>query len=169
MALVTLADAKRHLRIDGDDQNADVLQKVEAASAAVLRHVKGRRIVVTELTASSTVATATTAVPHDLTTGDTVTVWGTVQPEYNGDFTVTVTDDTTFTYTVAGSPESPATGYIGLSTAQTWTAATVPVDVQHAVLLLLTEMYEQRGDSSDGGAASAVDRLLSPYRVPTMV
>lgn len=168
-ALVTMYQAKEHLRIVGSDQDADIAQKVDAASAAVLRHVKGRRIAVTELTSAGGVATVTTAVPHELATGDTVTIWGTSQPEYCGSFDVTVTDDETFTFDISGTPDSPATGYIGLTAPQTWTSETVPADIQHAVLLLLTTLYEHRGDSDPGDSWPAVDRLLTPYRIPTMV
>lgn len=167
--LITMYEAREHLRIADFEQDADIAQKVEAASAAVLRHVKGRRIDVTELTSAGGTATVTTAVPHGLTTGDTVTIWGTSQPEYCGSFAATVTSTTTFTFAVSGDPDSPATGYIGLSAAQTWTATTAPEDVRHAVLLLLTELYEHRGDSEGGNAWDAADRLLTPYRIPTMV
>jgi len=65
---------------------------------------------VTGITRSSQTATATTTGSHGLTTGDWVTMAGATQTEYNGVFQVTVTGGTTFTYTVAGSPATPATG-----------------------------------------------------------
>ena len=37
---------------------------------------------------------------------------GANETDYNGDFIVTVTDANTFTYTVSGSPATPATGTI---------------------------------------------------------
>lgn len=67
---------------------------------------------ITGITRSGTTATATTAVAHGLTSGDTVRVSGATQTEYNGDAVATVTGATTFTYTVAGSPATPATGTI---------------------------------------------------------
>lgn len=168
MALVTLAEAKRHLNVSDTAHDADVTQKMNAASAAILRYLSGRRIVVSELTSSGGVATVVTPVAHSLTTADTVTIWGTYQPEYNGTFTVTVTDANTFTFVVYGSPESPATGYVGLSTAPSWTDATVPDDVKHAVLLLLTAFYENRGESDEAGAWTAIGRLLSGHRIPAL-
>jgi hypothetical protein len=45
-----------------------------------------------------------------------VTIAGATQTEYNGTFTITVTGASTFTYPVAGTPATPATGTI---TAQT--------------------------------------------------
>jgi hypothetical protein len=49
---------------------------------------------------------------HGFTTGDVINVRGADQSEYNGDFTVTVTDANTFTFDVVGSPATPATGTI---------------------------------------------------------
>lgn len=65
---------------------------------------------VTSITRSGTVATATTAQAHGLVTGTKVTVSGAAQTDYNITATVTVTGATTFTYSVANSPATPATG-----------------------------------------------------------
>ncbi len=67
----------------------------------------GGKVKVSSITRSSTTATATTAQAHGLTTGDSVTISGATGTEYNGTFTVTVTDATHFTYTVSGTPTSP--------------------------------------------------------------
>jgi hypothetical protein len=40
MALITVEQAKHHLRIDYDDQNADLSMKVEQASAIVIDYLK---------------------------------------------------------------------------------------------------------------------------------
>jgi hypothetical protein len=66
---------------------------------------------VTSITRASTTATVT-ATAHGFTTGDQVNIRGATQTDYNGDFIVTVTDANTFTYTVSGSPATPATGTI---------------------------------------------------------
>jgi hypothetical protein len=63
----------------------------------------------TSLTRSGSTATATTPLPHALTTGNSVQISHAVQSEYNGVQTVTVTSPTTFTFSVAGSPATPAT------------------------------------------------------------
>jgi len=65
---------------------------------------------VTSITRSSTTATATTGASHGYTSGQTVRVSGADQAAYNGSFVITVTGVDTFTYTVAGSPPTPATG-----------------------------------------------------------
>lgn len=71
-------------------------------------------IAVTSITRSSSTATVTTSSAHGLTTGNAVTISGASQTEYNGTFTITVTDTTHFTYTVSGTPATPATGTIVL-------------------------------------------------------
>lgn len=55
-------------------------------------------------------ATATTATAHGFTTGQTVSISGADQSQYNGNFTVTVTATNKFTYTINTSPASPDFG-----------------------------------------------------------
>ena len=69
-------------------------------------------ISVTSITRSSGTATVTTSSAHGLTTGRKATIAGATQTDYNGTYVVTVTGATTFTYTVANSPATPATGTI---------------------------------------------------------
>jgi len=59
---------------------------------------------------STTATVAHTA--HGLVTGDDVIIRGADQPEYNGDQSITVTGANAYTYTVSGSPATPATGTI---------------------------------------------------------
>ncbi len=65
------------------------------------------------LTRSSTTATFDTgSVEHGLETGDSVLIDGCADPRWNGTFgPITVTGDTTFTFTCAGTEVSPAVGY----------------------------------------------------------
>lgn len=67
---------------------------------------------ISSITRASQTATVTTATAHNLVTGDYITMSGAAQTEYNITAQVTVTSTTTFTYTVAGSPATPATGTI---------------------------------------------------------
>lgn len=78
---------------------------------------------VSSITRSGTTATATTASDHGLSSFVSVTIAGAVETEYNGAQTITVTGLDTFTYTVSGSPASPATGTITAA----FTAANIPV------------------------------------------
>jgi len=54
-------------------------------------------------------ATLTTAVAHGLVTGNTVTVAGAIPAQFNGTYRITVTNATTFTYTMATAPSGDAT------------------------------------------------------------
>lgn len=65
---------------------------------------------ISSITRSGSTATVTTATAHGLITGDYVTISGAAQTEYNVTATVTVTSTTIFTYTVSGTPATPATG-----------------------------------------------------------
>ena len=69
-------------------------------------------IAVTSITRSGATATVTAASAHGLTTGDYALIAGAVETDYNGEFSVTVTNTTVFTYTVGGTPTTPATGTI---------------------------------------------------------
>lgn len=64
------------------------------------------------ITRTSSTATATTPQAHGLQVGDRVNVRGANQTEYNGIFVITGVTSTTFTYTVSGTPVTPATGTI---------------------------------------------------------
>ena len=66
---------------------------------------------ITEITRATATATANCPA-HGFTTNDQVNIRGATQTEYNGDFLITVTDANTFTYTVSGTPATPATGTI---------------------------------------------------------
>ncbi len=67
---------------------------------------------VTSITRSSTTATVTMAAAHGWYNDDYVTIAGAVETDYNVRAQITVTGETTFTYTVANSPTTPATGTI---------------------------------------------------------
>ena len=66
---------------------------------------------VTSITRSGATATVTVTA-HGYATGDMVVIQAANETEYNGTFIITVTGSNTFTYTVTGTPASPATGTI---------------------------------------------------------
>lgn len=168
--ILTLADAKHHLRITSADQDADIWAKTQEASAIVLAYLKGRAITVSTLTGIGGVATVTATHLHGLVTGDTVFIRGALQPEYNGEFTVTVTSTTTFTYVIAGTPATPATGALGIRAAATWTDVTAPFKVKAAAKLMLTHLWENRGEDmkTDADLWQAVKNLLVDLRDPAL-
>ncbi len=65
---------------------------------------------ISSLTSSGTTATVTTSSAHGLVTDNRVVISGATETPYNGTFRITVTGSTTFTYTMASSTTSPATG-----------------------------------------------------------
>ena len=71
---------------------------------------------VSTLTRIGTTATATTASDHNLASGMSVVMAGAVETDYNGTVVITVTGLNTFTYEVVGSPSTPATGTITVTT-----------------------------------------------------
>ena len=67
-------------------------------------------ISIASVSRSGTTATATTAAPHGYATNDYVTIAGAVPTAYNGRVKITVTTTLAFTYSVSGSPTTPASG-----------------------------------------------------------
>jgi VCBS repeat-containing protein len=72
----------------------------------------GVPITVTALVRDGSTVTATTGIAHGFATGHPVRIDGAIEADYNGVFTVTATGAKTFSYTVAGTPASPASGTI---------------------------------------------------------
>lgn len=67
---------------------------------------------VTSITRSGTLVTVTCSGAHGLADGDPATIAGAVQTEYNGLQQVNVVSSTVFTYEIATTPATPATGTI---------------------------------------------------------
>ena len=74
---------------------------------------------ISTITNSTTTATLTTATNHNLTTGTYVTVSGATPAAYNGTFSITVTGNTTFTYTMLTDPAGSAS-VVGSYVVGTW-------------------------------------------------
>lgn len=170
MGLMTLRQAKVHLGLplDSYDDDADVQLKADQASDIVLDYLKARLIAIASISVASPTV-ITTSVPHSLVTGTTYTLNGTTTtPTVNGSFVVTVTGPTTFTVPVAVTiGQADAAGTIG---APSWTDLTVPAHIQSAALLMLTHLFENRGDAmqSDDALWQAIGRLLARSRDPAL-
>lgn len=67
---------------------------------------------VSSLTRSGSAIFIITDQAHKLKSGDSIILAGATQPEYNGEFVVTVTGPTSLTSVMAGTPVTPATGTI---------------------------------------------------------
>ena len=108
----------------------------------------------TSITRSGTTATVTTTAAHGLSTGAFVAIRGASPTAYNGIHLATVTGASTFTYPVAGSPASPATGTI------TW----VQVDPTPRIASMWTAVNSTTGAREvwAGGYDGFVRRLNQP-------
>lgn len=67
---------------------------------------------VSSITRTGATATVVTSAPHGLSTGDSATIGGADQADYNIDAVVTVLSSVSFSYAVVNSPVTPATGTI---------------------------------------------------------
>jgi hypothetical protein len=95
----------------GSKRLTDSIGNIDAP--LTLNFVLGDDIAITSITFSSDTATVTTSAAHGYTTGNQVNIRGATGPDavfYNGDFPVTVTSTTAFTYTMTGTPANNATG-----------------------------------------------------------
>ncbi len=90
--------------------NGGLSYTVDASTAVVSQSANA-----VSLTRSGTTAIFETAAPHFLSTGMTLTIAGADQSDYNISAVITVTASNEFTYTVAGSPTTPATGAVSAS------------------------------------------------------
>jgi len=88
--------------------SADGIQYASLAEATIT----AQSLSVLTITRVGGVATVTTASDHLLASGISVTISGANETEYNGTFVITVIDSDEFTYSVTGSPTTPATGTI---------------------------------------------------------
>lgn len=92
-------------------QTADALGYITNAASTITTQTLN----ITTITRSGSMATATTSVNHYYANGNTVTISGADQSEYNGSFIIVATTEDQFTFTVSGSPATPATGVITVS------------------------------------------------------
>ncbi|MDB5304598.1 MAG: hypothetical protein JWM97_2147, partial [Phycisphaerales bacterium] len=96
--------------IELDDQLGIAVDTVSYATQgdwAVRGHDRGV-FLIQSITRSGATATAT-IFGHGFGVGDSIQISGADQPEYNGTFTVSAVANSTFTFTVSGSPATPAT------------------------------------------------------------
>lgn len=84
-----------------------------AASATIQEQdVRIQPVTILQLTRLGAIATAVSSFPHAFVAGQWITINGAIETEYNGNFSVTPDpiDANKFTYTIVGTPTSPATG-----------------------------------------------------------
>jgi hypothetical protein len=170
MAIVSLATAKQHLRIPAEDtdHDADIAIKMAQAEAIILDYLKTRTIAIASVSVANPTV-ITTSVPHSLVSGVTAPILGTTTtPTVNGAQVITVTSPTTFTIPIDVTVgQADAAGTVG---SPAWTEATAPGPVSAAILLMLTRLYEHRGDmeEEDADLWSSLERLLARQRDPAL-
>lgn len=172
ITLVDFEQARDHLKPSSDVDDNDIQIKLEQASAIILSYLKKRahEASTSQTIESSSVASPTvitTVSPHTFLTGATVFLSGHVDsvPNINGTHVIATPTADTFTIPVAVT-----TAGTGGTVSQLWTAETAPGDVKAATLLLLTHLYEHRGDDmrSDEATWKAIERLLARSRDPAL-
>lgn len=167
--LVTLATGKSHLRITVSDYDADIGLKIVQASDIIRSYLKDRPTAIASVSAANP-AMVTTSVPHSLISGVSYTLADTVTtPTVNGSRVVTVIGPTTFSVpiTVTAGQASAA----GTVSTPVLNDTNVPARIQSAVLLMLTHLYEHRGDDDmaiDANLWEAIRRLLERDRDPAL-
>lgn len=97
---------------DTSFQDSSGLIFISTADATVIN----TNLIVSTLTQAGGIATATVPL-HGFFSDLDVTISGVVQSEYNGTFSITVTDEDTFLFTVDSGAVSPATGVTILASA----------------------------------------------------
>jgi type IV pilus assembly protein PilY1 len=95
--------------------NADLTNAVNAfdttnANITAVMFGGSSSVNISSLTRTGTTASVTTAGNHGFTTGDSISIANATPDNYNGTFTVTVTDATHFTYPITEYPPTTATG-----------------------------------------------------------
>lgn len=114
---------------------------------------------VTSITRTGSTATVTTSVASNIESGSSVTIAGANEVDYNGTYEVTVTSDTTFTYTVANSPSTPATGTITAYGGRTTVPGVVYLDGYFFVMDDKARIYNSA--LGDGSSWNALDFLTA--------
>lgn len=119
---------------------------------------------ISSITRSGTTATVTTTAAHGLATGDYVAIAGANQADYNITASITVLTTTTFTYTVANSPTTPATGTIVYGVGIHKDNADILDDVEHDSRYTQIRIVMQ-GDRYLGRKWEVVNRIVTDEAV----
>lgn len=123
-------------------QKADGTQYVTQTA----KTITASSISVSSITRSGSTATVTTASDHGLATGISVAISGASESEYNITAIISVTGTDTFTYSISGTPSTPATGTILAG----FTAISIDVEASD---------YGVAGNSSGGSELTLVSAI----------
>lgn len=141
-AIAAKASATSGIDAGGTLAGTDLYRLIRAEALALLDAINILRLAIphpiVSITRTGTTATATTRVAHGRTTGNPVVISGATLAAYNVATTLaSAPTATTFTYTVAGNPATPAVGSLS------WTEAEVPALAQITAAQVVTSIKAQ--------------------------
>ena len=110
-----IRDEKKSLSISSEGYEVDAGDFEAGEMAATLFMGRGVSITLVSLTSVGSMASGATQKNHNLVSGQTISVIGADQVEYNTTANITVTGKKTFDYNITGTPPSPATGDVSFS------------------------------------------------------
>jgi hypothetical protein len=119
---------------------------------------------VSSMTRSGTTVTVNTSATNSLKVGQTVTIAGANETDYNGDHTIaTLVDGDTFTFEIATTPTTPATGTITAYGGEETVPGVVYLDGYFFVMTTKAVIYNSAlGDGSDWGALDFITAEIEP-------
>lgn len=175
MAIISLEHARDHLRVTSFDDDLDIVRKIDQASYIVFDYLKSRAhntgTIDTSSVANPSVITMTAA--HSFVNGQTAIIAGHVDsvPNLNGSHVISNVLGDSFTVPV----DVTVAGTGGTVTVE-WDEDTVPKPVQTAALLMLTHLWEHRGDGGSAGSSQnpdeniwrAMELYLARHRDPAL-
>ncbi|CAB4172430.1 hypothetical protein UFOVP935_12 [uncultured Caudovirales phage] len=117
----------------------------------------------TSITRSGSTATVTLPSAVNWQSGSIVTIAGAAETNYNGSFSITVTDSTHFDYTVSGTPTTPATGTITATGGRTTVPGVVYLDGYFFVMDENAVIYNcALSDPTAWGALDFITAAIEP-------
>lgn len=152
---------------------ANGLEYKTQAPATILNYSQG----ITSITRSGLVATVTTPSDHGLASGLTVTISGVNVPEYDGAHQITVTGRDTFTFQVAGTEASPASGgsvssthaLLSVACSETGTAGSLEGGAALSLASSIAGAESTGYATYDGLSGGADQEEDEPYRARVML
>jgi hypothetical protein len=165
MVYIDLEEAKEHLHVDFDDDDAYIISLIDLVEELVLVEIQGEKI--GEGTVATTVAVAVVGTNTnflDYSVGDTITVrdadLGTVVTRT----IATITSDTALTVTVAFAAIASSLTYV----IHTGMSMPIPRGLKQAMLLMLGHFYNVREPILIGVNGTKIpygyEYLVSPYK-----
>lgn len=130
-----------------DDANTSGIQLASRFDNVQIDFWAGFGVPIESLSGNGTTVTITTTENHYFSTGDTINISYAVNTGFNGNFTITVTGDKTFTYSNTTNASETASNVF---------ASFIPSDLKLALFNHINRVFMNRGDC-EAGNKSACD------------